>query len=140
MPGLVKDDGRCFVCGERNPHGLRIPFSIDVERRRAEGRTRIADDFQGWQGITHGGIIAALLDEVCMHACRTLGDQLVTAEITVRYREPVPTGCEVFLVGEVTGSERRLVVARGRIEIDGRVAAEAEVRVVRLKKNPDKTP
>lgn len=133
MSTLVKDDGGCFVCGRDNPVGFRIPFVVDRDRQRAEGRTTIAEQFQGWQGIVHGGVVAALLDEVCMHACRTVGDQMVTAEITVRYREPVPTGREVLLVGEVCGSERRLVLARGRLELDGRVAAEADARIFRLR-------
>lgn len=134
MTTLIKDDGACFVCGTRNPVGFKIPFAIDSARQRAEGRTVIAEHFQGWQGIAHGGVIATLLDEVCMHACRTAGEQMVTAEITVRYREPVPTGCEVLLVGEVCGSERRVVLAKGRLEIDGRIAAEADVRIFRLQK------
>lgn len=130
---MVKDDGACFICGQQNPIGFRIPFQTDLERKSAEGRTVIPEHFQGWQGIVHGGILAALLDEVCMHACRTIGNQLVTAELTVRYREPVPAGREVLLSGEVCGEERRVILAKGRILFEGRVAAEAHARIFRLR-------
>ncbi|MDD2309334.1 MAG: hypothetical protein PHH91_07095, partial [Desulfuromonadaceae bacterium] len=52
----VRDDNRCFICGKDNHIGFKAEFTIDPERRRAETRVRINEVFQGWQGITHGGI------------------------------------------------------------------------------------
>lgn len=127
----VIDDHRCFVCGKENPIGLKAEFTVDPDRRRAESRVRIAEVFQGWQGITHGGIISALLDEICAQACMGSGLQVVTSELRLRYREPVPTGSEVTVIGEVTGERRRLVDVKGWVELDGRLMAEAEVVMFR---------
>lgn len=128
----VVDDGCCFVCGKDNPVGLKAVFSVDPERKRAETTVQIAEHFQGWQGITHGGIISALLDEICAQACMGSGMQVVTSELKLRYRVPVPTGSTITAIGEVTGERRRLVDVKGRIELDGKVVAEAEVIMFRL--------
>ena len=128
----VVDDGHCFICGKDNPVGLQASFLIDPEKRRAETTVRIAEHFQGWQGITHGGIISALLDEICAQACMGTGLQVVTSEIKLRYRAPVPTGSTIRVIGEVTGERKRLVDVKGRVELDGKLVAEAEVIMFRL--------
>jgi uncharacterized protein (TIGR00369 family) len=128
---VVLDDGRCFICGKDNPIGLKAEFRTDPVRRRAETQVRIGEQFQGWQGITHGGIISALLDEICAQACMGSGLQVVTSELKLRYRAPVPTGSMVTVVGEVVGERRRLVDVKGWLELDGKVMAEAEVIMFR---------
>jgi uncharacterized protein (TIGR00369 family) len=127
----VLDDGRCFICGKENPIGFKAEFVIDPGLRRAETRVRIDEVFQGWQGITHGGIISALLDEICAQACMGSGLMVVTSEIKLRYRAPVPTGSVVSVVGQVVGERRRLVDVKGWLELDGKVMAEAEVIMFR---------
>jgi uncharacterized protein (TIGR00369 family) len=121
----VLDDGRCFICGKDNPIGFKAEFTIDPDRRRAETQVRIDEVFQSWQGITHGGIISALLDEICAQACMGSGLLVVTGEIKIRYRAPVATGSVVTVIGEVVRDRRRLVDAKGWIELDGKVMAEA---------------
>ncbi len=127
----ILDDGRCFVCGKDNPIGFKATFNIDTELRRAETRVQIPDTFQGWQGITHGGIISALLDEVSAQVCMGLGMQIVTSELKLRYKAPVPTGAVVTVIGEVVGERKRLVDVRARLEMDGTIMAEAEVVMFR---------
>lgn len=129
----VLDDNRCFICGKENPIGFKAEFTTDPARRRAETRVRIDGAFQGWQGVTHGGIISALLDEICAQACMGSGIMVVTSEIKIRYRAPVPTGSLVTVIGEVVGERRRLVDVKGRLELDGKVMAEAEVTMCRTK-------
>ena len=51
----------CFGCGQKNPIGLKLMFKLDGKMARAEFTPR--DDFQGWPGVLHGGIIAMILDE-----------------------------------------------------------------------------
>jgi len=130
----IVDDGRCFICGKENPIGFKAEFTVDPVKRRAETRVCIGAEFQGWQGVTHGGIISALLDEICAQACMCCGLSVVTGEIRIRYKAPVPTGSVVTVLGEVTGERRRLVDVKGRIELDGRIMAEADVVMYRTEK------
>ncbi|OGR32078.1 MAG: hypothetical protein A2091_06965 [Desulfuromonadales bacterium GWD2_61_12] len=132
---LSKVDERCFVCGMANPAGLHVSFTIDKETQAASAHLSLKDEYQGWSGIVHGGILSTLLDEVCMHAARTIGDQMVTAEITVRYKKPVPVGSEIFLQGRVVGLHKRLVLAEGTIELSGTLMAEAEAKIFCLNKS-----
>lgn len=127
----VVDDGRCFVCGKDNPIGLKAEFTVDPERKRAETRVRIPELYQGWQGVTHGGIISALLDEICAQVCMGCGFQVVTSEMKLRFKAPLPTGSLVTVMGEITGERRRLVDVKGWLELDGKVVAEAEVVMFR---------
>ncbi len=125
----LRKDRRCFVCGPDNDRGFRAVFRIDEQGHRAESRLRIPGWAQGWQDVTHGGVLATLLDEACVHAARTLGPLPVTAELTVRYRKPVPVDSEIDVFAEVTGLRRRIVEVRARIESAQGVCAEAEAKI-----------
>lgn len=129
---LIKGDDQCFVCGSANPAGMRVTFTIDAEAHVASACLILREEFQGWAGIVHGGILSTLLDEVCMHAARTTGDQMVTAEIAVRFKKPVPVGSEIHLTGSVVGFQKRLVLTTGRIEIAGTLMAEADAKIFRI--------
>ena len=113
---------RCFGCGPAHPSGLRVRcFKVEggvvspilIDRR-----------YEGPPGATHGGIVAAYLDEVLAGAVvRGTGRLAVTGELTVRYVKPVPF--ETPLLGRA-----RLVADRGRYaDVEGRVEdlATAEV-------------
>jgi acyl-coenzyme A thioesterase PaaI-like protein len=53
----------CFVCGVENIQGLQIDF-YEVEAGKVTAAITVPQHFQGYPGIVHGGIIAAMLDEV----------------------------------------------------------------------------
>ncbi len=127
----ILDDGRCFVCGKDNPIGLKAVFTRDAELRRAETKVLIPELFQGWQGITHGGIISALLDEICAQACMVSGMTVVTGEMKLRYHALIPTESVVTVTGQIVGERRRLVDVKGRVELDGKLMAEADVVMYR---------
>ena len=128
----VLADRGCFVCGDENPAGLQIQFKVDVKNGAASSRVVLDQRFQGWQGVVHGGILATLLDEVAIYACRGQGEQFVTAEINVRFRKPVKVGSIIDLKGRILENRRKLYRVESSIEIKGILYAEAEVRVMCL--------
>ena len=115
----------CFVCGQRNAHGLRIEV-------RARGSRIFADltlgaDHEGWAGIAHGGIIAALLDEVMEWSLFERQAWGLTAEMTVRYRRPVSIGAPIHVEGWVVDSQRRRYRTAARLlDASGTVLADAQ--------------
>ncbi len=125
----VSADDRCFVCGPDNAAGLKARFDIDRERRRAVCIIRIVDTYQGWQGIVHGGIIAALVDEAGVYACRSVGEHFVTAELNVKYKSPVPIDQELIITAEVVASRRRIYSVVGKIELAGKVLVESQAKI-----------
>ncbi|BCA79983.1 acyl-CoA thioesterase [Desulfuromonas sp. AOP6] len=128
----ILDDGQCFVCGADNPIGLKAHFNIDKEGRSAVGRVSIPSSFQGWQDMVHGGVIAALLDETCIYACRSIGDHFVTAEIAVKYLRPVPTQTEVVVTAEICEEKKRILLVTAELKIDDQVHAKAQAKVFRV--------
>jgi uncharacterized protein (TIGR00369 family) len=119
----------CFVCGEKNRKGLQAAFQTNSDLLCSFGSVVLAETFQGWGNIVHGGILAALLDEACIYAAMSLEKQAVTAELQIRYRKPVPCGCQVTLFGEVISHRKQIVLARARLVLGGEIYTEAEARI-----------
>ncbi len=120
-------DHNCFACGSTNPIGMRLEIEL------GEGFARTSwvpgDDFVGWEGKVHGGLLATLLDEVMAWAPSSYDSWAVTAEMHVRYRSPANPGETLTATGRVTGRRRRIYEVRGEVRADdGRLVAEAEGR------------
>ena len=118
----------CFVCGVNNHFGLHMKF-YESEPGTTHAEIIVPVQFQGYPGIVHGGIIAAMLDEISARAF--LGDGsprfLVTVKLSVRYRKPVPVGVPLTLRGRAGHDNGRAAYATGEIFDDqGILLAEAE--------------
>jgi acyl-coenzyme A thioesterase PaaI-like protein len=115
----------CFACGQLNVHGLRLELHAQDERCWTE--TAIPRDFQGWEGITHGGVVSAVLDEVM--AWSLIGaDRLgFTARLEVDFRRPVPVATPIRAEGWIVDRRRRRFDTAARLTsvATGEVLAEA---------------
>jgi uncharacterized protein (TIGR00369 family) len=130
MSGAIERDNSCFCCGRDNERGLHLSISYP-EKGTAETSLEVPEWFSGWKSMTHGGLLATLLDEIMAHACVGMSRTAVTAEITVRYQKAVQTGSRVRAVGKVDEAKGRILVTRGWIYgADGAVAAEATARFI----------
>ena len=123
----------CFVCGVENPAGLHAHF-YQVDDVTCVGRFLPADHHQGYPGRVHGGVVAAMMDETLGRAvwgdAKTWG---VTAELTIRYKNPVPLGEMLTVVGRLTRDTRRLFVAEGEMmTADGQVVVTARGKYVKI--------
>jgi uncharacterized protein (TIGR00369 family) len=127
----IEDDKYCFVCGDNNESGLHAKFDVGPDNTSV-GRIVIPSNFQGWKDIVHGGIISTLLDEASIYACRNISSKTVTAEITVKFKKPVPTGREVVLSAKVNEIKRKLVFVSAELKLEGEVYASAETKVFLL--------
>ena len=112
MEEIIKYEG-CFVCGDKNPDGLRIPFYYDGDRAVADYVA--SGKFQGYPGVFHGGLVATLLDEIMAKAVLARQRYCMTAEMSVRYKQAVPVGEKLQLVGWVTAARGRLLETQGEI-------------------------
>jgi uncharacterized protein (TIGR00369 family) len=116
--------GNCFVCGEKNPNGLRLNFEIDKERQTLKTVFVANPTFQGWDGIVHGGIISTLLDEATAKLVYELGYQAVTASLEIRFKKPAPILELLRVYGEITEVGKKLIRAKARVEKeDGTILA-----------------
>ena len=124
----------CFVCGHDNPHGLHLDFALDESVPALETRWVADAAYQGYDGILHGGMVATLLDEVVGKLSVLVEKPAVTAEMTVRFLKPVPTGEPLLVRGRFTGERRRVLDAEAHAYLaDGTLAASATFVLVRAK-------
>ena len=123
---------KCFVCGEKNPGGLRLSFEIDRERQTMKTTFVASPAFQGYDGIVHGGILSTLLDEVMAKLSYELGYNTVTGSLEIKFRKPAPILEPLSVYGEITGAKGRIVKARAHIsKEDGTILATGTSTLVR---------
>ncbi|MHA2271168.1 MAG: PaaI family thioesterase [Candidatus Hodarchaeales archaeon] len=116
----------CFGCGQKNPHGLHLDFSFSEDS--CFTRCSIPGHFCGLEGIVHGGIIAAILDEVAAWTNFVLFKRpAITLEVNVRYLKPVPTETEILAEGRVVEQDEKNSIIKSVIRsVDGVVLAECQ--------------
>jgi uncharacterized protein (TIGR00369 family) len=122
----------CFVCGTENPHGLDLQPEVDGEKVFVRFVPR--PEHRGFSSAIHGGIVAALLDEVLGVATgRKTDAKCATAELTVTYRRPVRVGEEVRAEGWYVRRQGEMVIGKGQvIDLEGKVLATARGRFLPL--------
>ena len=93
----------CLLCGNMNPWSLGLAFVPDGDG--GVGTALEPDErLQGYDGILHGGVAAALLDSAMTNCLFHRGVRAVTADLRVRYPHPVPMGSRIGLRAWVTES------------------------------------
>ena len=133
MSSLQPNSRHCFVCGLENPFGLKLRFYTTDPGEVCVEYT-VPEQYQGYPGVVHGGIVAAMLDEVTVRVF--MGDPdtprfMYSARLDIRYRKNVPVGVPLKVVGRVGKNKARSATASGAIySPDGELLAEAEALLV----------
>lgn len=117
----------CFVCGRENPAGLKMEF-YELEPGVVESRLSVPQDFGGYPGVVHGGVITAMLDECSGRAAqRGPNNFMFTSEIKVRFRKNVPTDEQVVVTGTFIKRRNQVAFAHGEIRNQsGELLAESD--------------
>lgn len=131
------NSNHCFACGLKNATGLQLTF-YDNGVDEVSCTTTIPDQFNGYPGLAHGGVVAAMMDEVTIRTAMIADPNrmMMTARLDLKYRRPVPTGTELKLIGKLLRDRGRILQASGTLFLpDGSVAVEAQVTAVDLPDN-----
>lgn len=135
MHNLQPNSRHCFVCGLENSFGLHLRFYTTAPGEVMVEYT-VPEHYQGYPGVVHGGIVAAMLDEV---VGRVFMDDLArprfmyTARLEIRYRKNVPVGKPLKVVGRAGKNKGRTATATGVIYgPDGEPLAEAQALLIDL--------
>ena len=126
-------DHHCFGCGNLNSAGLHLRF------RRVDG-DRVWADFtptrahEGYLSMTHGGILATMLDEAMSWAVTASGDVGVTGRLSIAFRRPARLGEPLRVVGQVVRRRARTIETSGEIRDNGsgQLIADAQGRFMRV--------
>ena len=128
----------CFACGSLNRHGLGL--LLHVEPGRSWTVLTLSEQFEGWVGIAHGGILCTILDEVMAWALVGEENWGLTARLAVDFRRPVPIGEEIRAEGWVTRSRRRVVETAAQI-LDVRTGSQlATAKATYMAADADRRP
>jgi acyl-coenzyme A thioesterase PaaI-like protein len=114
------------VSGANNPIAppLRMQAVGDPDGdNHIEGTVSFGPAYEGPPGHCHGGMIAAMFDELLGYVQRAPG---FTAYLKIDYRAPTPLNRELSVKGWVDRVEGRKRYIRGTCHLDGVLLTEAE--------------
>jgi len=135
MPEWQPTSRSCFVCGRENPVGLKVRWENDRATGEICGTVTVPEHFNGYPGVVHGGIVAALLDETSARTVLMDGgfeDLMVTLKLEVAYRRPTPTLTPLKVVGRLLRRAANRAEAESELRLpDGSVTARASVTLAR---------
>ena len=124
----------CFLCGRDNDNGLKLTWHNNKELNQVETNVTIPEHFNGYPGVTHGGIVAAILDETSGRATMLDGDLdrlFITLRLNVTYRKPTPTNVTLKVIGWVEKKGRRKMEVAAKILLpDETICSECQAVVI----------
>lgn len=91
------------VSGSANP--LTMGLKIATFPDRAVGRVTLLAGWQGAPGRAHGGVAAAIVDEVLGAMLPVLRVVAFTGELTIRFVAPTPMGVPLEFTAHKTGDD-----------------------------------
>jgi uncharacterized protein (TIGR00369 family) len=125
------DDGYCFVCGPKNPIGLKLKFSFNGKTIKTEFIPR--KEHQGYLNIVHGGIISILLDETMVKLAIAMDMPAVTAQMEVRLKKALNVGEKLIVEAEILKDTRKTLDASAKaITENNEVIAEAKGKLIKV--------
>ncbi len=110
------------VSGRANPMG--VAMTVRRVGSTAVGTTVLGPGFEGAPRRAHGGVVAAILDELMGHVLPIVGEVAYTANLSIDYVAPTPLGVPLTFTARLRDrADRKLW-----IEASGTCGAEPFVR------------
>jgi len=113
----AEKNSKCYVCGPENALGLRVPFAPHGEQGSI-ARYTARPEHGGWNGILHGGVTFALMDEAFGWALYFQGLPAVTARVETRFHKPIAIGTDIAVCAWVVKQQRRFFGLRAEIRTE----------------------
>jgi uncharacterized protein (TIGR00369 family) len=120
------NSNNCFVCGRQNPRGLYMTF-YDNGVDEVLSEYSVSEEYQGYPGVVHGGVVAAMLDEAVLRVAMIEDHHhfMMSVRMEIKYRQPVPTETPLRISGRIVRLRGRLGKAVGEIRLpNGTLLAE----------------
>ena len=118
----------CFGCGSAHPAPLGVELTAG-QGVSVVGTVLVTENQQGAPGLAHGGVLAAVMDELLGSINWLLMSPSVTARLTTDFVRPVPVGSTLHLSAHAVRVEGRKLTVRGEGRLDaadGPIAVRAE--------------
>lgn len=123
---------------ERPVSGRASPWGLDLEVRR-DGEEAVAtltlrSAHEGAPGRSHGGIVAALFDDVFGFVLEIEAQSAFTGELWIRYEAGVPIGIPLVCRVRLDRSDGRKLFMTGELTVaaDGQVLARSTATFISI--------
>ncbi len=127
----LADDGYCFVCGTKNPIGLKLKFHFNGKTIKTEFISK--KEHQGYLDIVHGGIISTLLDEAMVKLALAMDIPVVTAQMEIRLKKPLRVGEKIIVEAEILHNTKKLLEAYAKaVTMNNVLIADAKGKLVKV--------
>jgi len=113
-----------IVSGRANPMGMEA--SLWKEREEAVMEVVLGPAFEGAPDRAHGGVMAALIDELMGQVLGIIGTPAFTGRLTVTYRNPTPLGQTMIGRARATDWTGRKITMTAEMRSGDLLIAEAE--------------
>ncbi len=123
------------VSGKHNP--ISPPIRLWRDGGEVQGEVIFSPTYAGPPNSVHGGIIAAVFDELLSMANVITGVAGFTGTLSIRYHKKTPlnTPIELWAVNAVTDGRKQ--ISRGEMRVNGEVTASAEGLFIGAGKMPN---
>lgn len=125
----------CFACSGSNPLGLALRYSVAPD-------ASVSASFLGncalesYPGVLHGGLVATLLDGAMTNCLFAYGIRAMTAELKVRYHDPVLSTEELQVRAWRESSRHGVLELRATITQGESVKARAQAKFIAPRQRP----
>jgi len=127
---------RCVVCSGTNTSGLALDFQV-VNGYEVEALFVCDRRFEGYIDALHGGAITSILDGAMTNCLFAQEKTAVTAELRVRFRQPLAIGARATVRAWVIRSLGPLHELRAEIVQDDTVMASARGKFMEQQRSTD---
>ena len=127
----LADNGYCFVCGPKNPIGLKLNFHFNGKSIKTQFTPK--KEHQGYLNIVHGGIISTVLDEAMVKLALAMNMPAVTASMEIRLRRALNVGETINVEAEILKNTKKTLetYAKATTEINI-VIADAKGKLIKV--------
>lgn len=126
--GAVVHFDECFVSGPYNPMG--IAMQVHREHDEVVAEVELGPAFEGAPARSHGGIVAAIFDDVLGYLLTLERSPGFTGELTVRYLAATPIGQPLEFRARTLHREGRKLFTAAEARARGEVVATATATFV----------
>ena len=113
------------VSGKRN--AIAPPLQLwKFSDNEVRGEALFSSTYAGPPNAVHGGIIAAVFDEILAMANVISGNAGFTGTLTIKYHDKTPLNTPIELRGVNVRQDGRKQHSRGEMRVNGKVTATAE--------------
>jgi len=115
----------CVVCSPSNLDGLGVEFVL-TDDDGVEAVMECSASLEGYRGLIHGGVISSLLDAAMTNCVFARGEVALTAELNVRFKQPVVVGLPATVRAWIKRRYRSLYFASAELTQNHEIKATAE--------------